>query len=1277
MKKSLSILSIITLLISNLSSLAVALEPTINTSLTPVSPINSNIDIIKDWITASNAWLVMSEKVFTTWNLSLENLKFTVVKWAKIWLDNKIKDNFEVTNKTRINFNNAKIKSNFKAWVNYEDKIIEYPDRVRIITKSKYSYNNKSEYDTIFSGTTSAEVISSKDVTKFLMTHPKYKNKYSTWIPKVNKKDIIEKLTDKLFLECSKKTILAWDCNKSSLKVKVENELNAYKWVRTIIETIDVNKIPLVYDADKSIDFTERLKDSNISKEPKDVRLSNLQIKNSFAQYASLNISNNAWTFSTQEQTANKKSCVGKWPNCQKELDALSANNSNSNTPVVFSGTLLNGFTLWKSYSYTLSDSYSAFGYTVYDIWVTFYAWYGAGIRIPIEYKATITKDKLEKWVSEDYTVSLEVDTVKRDKDWFVNALWENKAFDWKEAVLEAWAYAKWWIVLFEQTVFNEQIWGKKDWGSDQKIPFWYKEWTGEQEKTEIFKWEVKWNEIWLELILYWVHISWDLEATWYISGDITYECRSVYSTWSSADWIYCKDLLDTKLKDDDVTDIKIDSKTKVSTLNMKWVSDKFYYKNDLWVYQKYWVNLNNFKYKPDLSIDLSLRWKVWVDTWDYFGRFWLETPRLKVYTFELDLPTLRAHSWYNPKKIEIFDNNYLYNFSKSIQDTNETMDSSTACRNYSLSWEKDYYLGDKRFLIPNSGWNFMPSSYPEYYNYNFGWNMYYKTDWALVHQLETWRTYLIKSVLDNSFKSYGYTRKFWEDETFYTDYKKNNTSEMQFVVWNTVYYYSQAENAIYTGDIKDRNTWSPTPKIKNDTKYKALDNTKKPKRNSFNDPVLGEEIEEDITDYHAAYKFKKFNFAFSSDFSENKMFAYISEYENNYHEIKRSIMIYKNKAFYKEIDENEIDYNNINPIHIELIWTNLIIISDESSQNEKKYVVYEYSYNSNAWVWEYVIVPDSEKKEATFNTDEIPTAFSYDKQNKTLFVSYLKKKSNWWANYDSKIASIRFNGNINIPYKKDIYETHITKEELISKIEQRGGSSYEENDYISANNNLTQSYITNIQLWKNTNSLLISLDHSFAWDWGSGGGSTSKQHYVYTEAKELNFNTSEWQKDNEWNCINNTPPPPAPSVMNVNLNQTYQACLDKCDINDHRPLNECLVECQEFKTPADDSNSNNNSNNYTSTDSYVNEKLQEINTCFVDSYNSQLANINNSIDKLIIEKDKQTEGKAKIKYSKAITKLEEIKRLFILKYSSIINIPNPIPVRLNNTSSGSYVMPK
>lgn len=1210
MKKILSILSIITIFISNLSNIVVAIEPTINTTLSPIS----NIDILKDWITVNNAWLIMSEKVFTWGNLSLESLKFTIVKWAKITLDNKIKNNFEVTNKTRTNFNNAKVKSNFKAQVNYEDKIIEYPDRVRIITKSEYSYNNKSEYDTIFSGTTSEEVISSKDITKFLSTHPEYKNKYSTWIPKVNKKDIIEKLTDKLYLECSKKTLLSRDCNKTSLKVKVENELNSYKWIRTVTETIDVNKIPLVYDADKSIDFTQRLKDSNISKEPKDVRFSNLQIKNAFSQYASLNLNNNVPTLSAKEQTSEAKTCVEKWPNCQKELDLLNANNNGTNTSISYSGTLLNGFTLWESYSYTLSDSYSALGYTVYDIWVSFYAGYWVGIRIPIDYTAHITKDRLEKWVSEDYSVSLNVDTVDKDENWFVNALWQNKAFDGKETVLEAGAYAKWWIVLFEKTVFNEQIWGKKDWWSDQKIPFW------NNERRKIFDGEVAWNEIWLEIILSGIHISWDLKAEWFIDWDITYECRAVSSVWISAGWIYCKDLLDTTLKDNDVSDIKIDPSSKTSILNLKWTSDKFYYKNDLWVYQKYWVSLNNFKYKPNLSIDLSLRWKVWVDTWDYFGWFWLKTPWLKVYTFDIDLPTLKSHDWYNPKKIEIFDKNYLYNFSKSIQDTNENIDSSTSCSNYSISSEKDYFIKSDKFNIPTSTSNtFLFSDYPKYYNYNFWGNMFYKTNWELVYQWEYkfWDAngyanyYHILSRWEwNIASKYGYTRKFWVNDTYYWDYKNNKVSEMQFVDGDAIYYYSEAENALYTWNIKDKIiSYNPVPKIKNDTKYKELDNINKPKINSFKDPIWSEEDYNNITDYHASYKFKKFDFAFSTDFSQNKMFAYVAENKDTK---KLSIRIYKNKTFFKEINEEEIDYNNINPIQIELVWTDLIIISDESGQNEKKYVIYEYKYNQSVWVWEYILVPESEKKQAQFNIDEIPTAFSYDKQNKTLFVSYLKPLTIWWVNFTSKIASIRFNGNTNIAYKKDIYEANLTKEWLISNLNQKNITSYEENNYIS-NNQVAQSYITNIQLWKNPNSLLISIDHSFLWNqyW-------DKKYYVYTEAKELNFNTSEWQKDNDWNCITNNP---QISSMNIwpNIWGSWST------------------------------------NNYKSNDSYVNEKLQEIDDCFKESYISQLKNINDSIDKLIIEKDKQTDEKIKTKYDKAITKLEEIKKLFILKYSPFL----------------------
>lgn len=81
------------------------------------------------------------------------------------------------------------------------------------------------------------------------------------------------------------------------------------------------------------------------------------------------------------------------------------------------------------------------------------------------------------------------------------------------------------------------------------------------------------------------------------------------------------------------------------------------------------------------------------------------------------------------------------------------------------------------------------------------------------------------------------------------------------------------------------------------------------------------------------------------------------------------------------------------------------------------------------------------------------------------------------------------------------------------------------------------------------------------------------------------------------------------------------------------------------------------NGQNYFSKDEYVNEKLKEINDCFLANYKSHLENINSTIDKLTKEKDKQTDTKEKKKYETAIAKLEEIKKLFIVRYSSVIDL--------------------
>ncbi len=74
-----------------------------------------------------------------------------------------------------------------------------------------------------------------------------------------------------------------------------------------------------------------------------------------------------------------------------------------------------------------------------------------------------------------------------------------------------------------------------------------------------------------------------------------------------------------------------------------------------------------------------------------------------------------------------------------------------------------------------------------------------------------------------------------------------------------------------------------------------------------------------------------------------------------------------------------------------------------------------------------------------------------------------------------------------------------------------------------------------------------------------------------------------------------------------------------------------------------------------TSSDEYVNEKLQEINDCFINTYNSHLDNLNKTIKNFEKTRDSSKNEKTKAKYQKAINKLNEIKRLFEVRYSYLM----------------------
>jgi hypothetical protein len=144
------------------------------------------------------------------------------------------------------------------------------------------------------------------------------------------------------------------------------------------------------------------------------------------------------------------------------------------------------------------------------------------------------------------------------------------------------------------------------------------------------------------------------------------------------------------------------------------------------------------------------------------------------------------------------------------------------------------------------------------------------------------------------------------------------------------------------------------------------------------------------------------------------------------------------------------------------------------------------------------------EKKKIEVSKDDFITSFAYDKANKTLFISYYSLPINS-EDFMTKIKAVRFNGNINTPFEKDIYSTSLTKEEMLSKYTDETHTSLAWGVEDMSPSQKAKSYITSIQLGKNPNSLLISVDNSFYLT-----GIVSPRYFVLNEAKELSFNISE-----------------------------------------------------------------------------------------------------------------------------------------------------------------------
>ena len=120
------------------------------------------------------------------------------------------------------------------------------------------------------------------------------------------------------------------------------------------------------------------------------------------------------------------------------------------------------------------------------------------------------------------------------------------------------------------------------------------------------------------------------------------------------------------------------------------------------------------------------------MNTGDYFGWYWLETPWLKVYSFSLDLPTLTAHQGYKTKTISAYEKNYLYNFNSQTQDI-VPGDTSTKYQRFEIRSITPRQI-EKTNVLASS---LTRDAYAEEYTFNYGYGgkVFFKNPSTIIAQ--------------------------------------------------------------------------------------------------------------------------------------------------------------------------------------------------------------------------------------------------------------------------------------------------------------------------------------------------------------------------------------------------------------------------------------------------------------------------------------------------------------------------------------------------------------
>ncbi len=638
-------------------------------------PISNKTVIELTDITASNAG-----KVLNTWTVNSSfnknfvvrpkgtNYNFLVMKLDKDGLDKSLA-------KTKfLQQTYQQYKSKYPLWtLSVQTPVLErLPDRLRLKSKVLIKFKTKAELENIknlykidiqnINIKWAKKLINRKGIMNWNISESEIQKSMFKKCMQVSKcYNQLSKLTWKSYKQLRFYLTYKWNL-PSFIVDAMEDMMNDENEESTIeeTETIDISLLPVDV-------FSQNNFNLNLEKDPSRVRITLPKINASFVNLQNLILIQQVIIQAEQTPTPSEQlNAVCNQYSWDLKTACLSlAASYLSPSEKTYNKLLINGFTLWNEYSVSYTSKRHKWGRDIYDLELTLSAWYGFGIRIPIEAKVKIKNWVIPVWWDKNFRADITVTTKDASRAEYAQAgIPTSKLFDGKEFVFTVYSYFDTKLDLMEHSVVDYRIdliallwqllwidWLHSiDYSKDFTPPYLWQNTITLLEKTYSVQLYKKWLWVW------WGTLYGDVKFRAYIDWWIKLMAEPMNAKWRTTNSTNSKQLSFTH------SPLKFVNLTAISTNDTE--------DDMIWTYNKYGIILRDFKYIPQLISTINIRWRLHVrrDIRVNDGTKDISTPYYEVYKFTIDLPSLWAHSGVGEenKKLEATDNKLYHKLKKT-----------------------------------------------------------------------------------------------------------------------------------------------------------------------------------------------------------------------------------------------------------------------------------------------------------------------------------------------------------------------------------------------------------------------------------------------------------------------------------------------------------------------------------------------------------------------------------------------------------------------------------